>query len=335
MSTNDPNRLEPSEALWMYVESRKNEVRESTVKSIRSRVGMFVEFCEENDIESLSELDGMDLHRYRVEIGDGVSKSTLISRLSDLRVFLRWCESVEAIKSGTAEKIELPEDDSRRTEVLEPDHADRILEYLRRFEYASRDHVVIRLLWATGMRMGAIRSIDVDDYDSEDQCIYLSHRPETETPLKNGDQGERPVGLTDETAVIIEDYLDHNRTDRTDDYGRSPLVSTRHGRIGKATLRRTVYRLTRPCTIGEACPYGKEPSDCEAAQYDDKASQCPDTVSPHDVRRGAITHLLKNDMPKPMVSDRCDVSPDILDKHYDQRSDLEKMEQRRAYLDNI
>ena len=55
----------------------------------------------------------------------------------------------------------------------------------------------------------------------------------------------------------------------------------------------------------------------------------------NDIRRGGITHHLKNDIPIPMVSDRCDVSPDILEKHYDQWSELEKMEQRRNYLDSI
>jgi hypothetical protein len=52
------------------------------------------------------------------------------------------------------------------------------------------------------------------------------------------------------------------------------------------------------------------------------------------VSRGSLTHLLKNDVPKQVVSDRADVSPDVLDKHYNKMIEQEKMEQRREYLDD-
>jgi hypothetical protein len=35
------------------------------------------------------------------------------------------------------------------------------------------------------------------------------------------------------------------------------------------------------------------------------------------------------------VSNRANLSPDVLEEHYDERTAKEKMEQRRKYLDNI
>jgi hypothetical protein len=58
-------------------------------------------------------------------------------------------------------------------------------------------------------------------------------------------------------------------------------------------------------------------------------------VGSHAVRRGGITHYLSSDVPQEAVSNRADVSPDVLEKHYDQRSQKNKMEQRRKYLDNL
>jgi hypothetical protein len=56
---------------------------------------------------------------------------------------------------------------------------------------------------------------------------------------------------------------------------------------------------------------------------------------PHGARRGAITHWLSNDLPERVVSDRANVSPDVIKKHYDQRGERDKMEQRREFLDDL
>lgn len=42
--------------------------------------------------------------------------------------------------------------------------------------------------------------------------------------------------------------------------------------------------------------------------------------------------LLREDVPKPVVSDRADVEVRVLDNHYDERSEIEKMEVRAEYI---
>ncbi|MFC7059185.1 hypothetical protein [Halovenus salina] len=58
-------------------------------------------------------------------------------------------------------------------------------------------------------------------------------------------------------------------------------------------------------------------------------------MKPHAIRRGSITHFLSQDVPVEIVGDRMNVSRDVLDKHYDKRSEEVKLEQRRGYLDNV
>lgn len=48
---------------------------------------------------------------------------------------------------------------------------------------------------------------------------------------------------------------------------------------------------------------------------------------------GSITHSLNSDMPDKVVSDRANVSPKVIEQHYDRRTEQERMEQRREYLD--
>ncbi len=160
------------------------------------------------------------------------------------------------------------------------------------------------------------------------------HRPETETPLENQATGERLVALSDDMCRLPDDWIAERRPDVVDDHGRQPLLATSQGRLSGSGLRGHVYRFTRPCQVGQECPHDREPAECEAVEHD-QASKCPSSVSPHAIRRGAITNHLNSDVPENVVGDRANVSKDVLDQHYDQRTERERMEQRRGYLDEI
>ena len=67
----------------------------------------------------------------------------------------------------------------------------------------------------------------------------------------------------------------------------------------------------------------------------DRASKCPASVTPHPIRRGYITGLLGAGVPIEVVNDRCNVSPGIIEEHYDVRSADEKMRQRQEVIREV
>lgn len=184
------------------------------------------------------------------------------------------------------------------------------------------------------MRIGALHGLDLEDYDSDDQSLEVRHRPDTETRLKNKLDGERYVALREEVCDVLDAYIQYNRHSKKDDHSRNPLLTSQYGRPSKGSFRDHIYRITRPCIYTGTCPHGREQETCEAMESD-KASKCPSSISPHALRRGAITHFLSNDVPETIVSDRMNVSLDVLEAHYDRRSEKDKAEQRRGYLDNL
>lgn len=327
---------EPETAVQMYLNEREGEVRPSTLQSHEYRLQHLLRWCDEQDIDDVGQLTGRLLHEYRLwrrDDGD-LSPASVKGQMDTLRVFVRFCERIEAVDGDLAEKIHSPTlegSDAAREAILSTEDATPLLEHLNRYRYASRAHVVLHLFWSTGVRLGTLRSFDVEDYDGENGRIKATH--DGRTALKNGDGGSRFIALRPETAELVEDWIDANRHDVTGPDGRRPLVTTRNGRISKNALRYAVYRVTRPCVYGQPCPHGEEPEECNAARNDKKqASKCPSSVSPHAVRRGSITHHLSDDVPEKVVSDRCDVSQDVLSKHYDSRTEERKVEQRREYL---
>jgi len=331
----------PDEALDLYLRERSTEVADSTLQAHEYRLNHFVRWCNEvAEIENTNNLTGRDLHRYKLwrqEDGE-LNKVSLKSQMDTLRVFVRFCETVDAVPTDLHSKIISPtlsDGTGQRDVKLDSDEAEALLDYLGRFEYASFSHVLVLLLWRTGMRMGSVRSLDLRDFDADGERLSIRHRPDTDTPLKNKRQGERLVALNPAVCTVIEDYIEVNRHDVTDEYGRDPLLTTENGRPSKNTVRDTIYKWTRPCQYRGECPHSRDMDDCEALSVRWGASKCPSSMSPHAIRRGSITHHLTEDVPEQVVSDRMNVSQRVLEEHYDRRSEEVKVEQRRDYLEGV
>jgi site-specific recombinase XerD len=327
--------IAPAEAVELYFSHRRSDLSEKTLQNQRYRLDGFVEFCDEHGIENLNTLTGRDIHRFRSwRLDDGVSKVTLSGILQTFRVFLEFAANIDAVEPGLRERVELPNVDPAEEasdEILEEDRARAILDHLEKFAYASREHVLLTLIWHTGCRMGTIRALDVGDVDFEAQCLDVRHRPETGTPLKNRQAAERSVAIGEYYCDVLRDYIEHNRPSVRDDHGRAPLIASVHGRLSETAIRTDFYEITRPCMVGE-CPHDRDPDTCEAMTRKD-ASTCPSSRSPHPVRRGSITKHLRDGSPKEIVSERSNVSGEILDQHYDERTEREKMELRRDHIE--
>lgn len=333
-------------AVRMYLADRKTELRDSSMRTHRSALRFFKQWCnEEEELDNLNNLTGRDLHRFRIwRRNDAPTKTDTLSKHSEqtqqkiLRQFIRYCAQISAVEPGLDTLVRIPAvpaDDVARSETVDADHAREILEWLTNYEYASLQHVVWLLAADTGMRTGTMIALDVDDYVPGEEPPYLRvrNRPETGTELKNGNQGERLVSVSPHACSVIDDYFSHQRPDVVDDHGREPLLATSFGRISDSTIRKYVYQWTRPCAIGQGCPHGREPEECEATTSS-AASKCPSSRSPHAIRRGYITHQLASGVERSYISGRCDLSESVLETHYDARSAREKMEVRRRALDH-
>lgn len=329
-------QMKPERAVERYLSDKKPEWADSTYYNNSTALNRFLEFAQDGNLDNICEIDGFhisDFKKIRRDV-DGINETTLYNDLCSIRTFLNWCSSMGLVESWVVEDMILNDpDDKVRSEKIDPEEADMILTYLKKYEYGTLRHALFALLWDTGIRLGTARSIDVGDYHPEEKYIEARHRPEEDTTLKNKEPAEREINLHTWACEIIDDYLLMNHDDVTDDYGRTPLFSSRQGRMVRSNLRMHIRRLTRPCHYTGECPHGRELNECEAAQTYAKAAQCPGSVSPHPIRRGAITHWLNEGHRKELISERMNVGIDTLDEHYDARTESEKRNLRRDLFD--
>ncbi|MFP9192972.1 tyrosine-type recombinase/integrase [Natrialbaceae archaeon A-CW1-1] len=338
--------ISPSKAVDLYLEAR-DDAAENTMEAQTYRLRAFVMWCDEEGIANLNELSGRDMYAYRVWRREGgysgqeLKNVTLRGEMATMRAFLRFCGEIDAVRESLYDQVPLPRSDGDdvSASTLDPDRAIEILDWLEQYEYASRRHVIVLLLWHTGCRVGELRALDIGDVDLEGDrpradgpAIHFVNRPESDTPLKNKENGERWNAIGAHVAGVLNDYINGPRESVTDEFGRAPLVTTRFGRVSISACRDTLYRVTRPCWRGVECPHEKDVDTCEYTS-NGKMSRCPSARSPHDVRSGRVTAHRLADEDRTLVADRMNASEEILDKHYDRRSERQKAEQRRRFIE--
>ncbi len=331
-------KIRPQRAVQDFLKEWEGEVSRSSHRNYQYALRRLVQFCEKHDIEYINDITGYDLKRFKVERReDGIKTITLKNNLSTVRVFLRWCAQAGLVEQGTAEMVQLPPletEDRVDDTVLSLDRVEDLLDYLYKFEYAHRRHATFQFIWHTCSRVGTVVAIDLNDYHPKRNFVEIRHRPETGTPLKNGYDAERQVNLTDEVCEVLDDYIQVHREDVNSENGRAPLFTTSNGRLNRNTIRKNMNAITRPCHVTNSCPHDRDLQGCEATEYA-LAARCPSSISPHPLRRSAITYHLNRDWPKEKVSERANVSGEILDEHYDARTAAERRNSREKYLDSL
>jgi hypothetical protein len=178
--------------------------------------------------------------------------------------------------------------------------------------------------------------LDLEDLhlECDDPHIEFNHR-EGETELKNGTNGEGQISIDEDFAQLCQDYIANNRHDVIDEFGRHPFLTSEHGRLSKSAMRKRVYSITCPCVLSGDCPHGRDPDSCDAAQTLNGASKCPSSIPPYGLRHGYITAKRKEGVPIRVISGRCDVSEEVIKKHYDERNPDEKRELRQKVMEKI
>lgn len=336
----DAPDLTVQEAAQRWLDRKRGTTTDASISTLYYRLKQFWEWCEANDIESMADLSPWTIEEYEAARRSEIKLLSLNKQFGDLENWLEWCAGRGLVDDDIVDAVDppsVPKQQKSSDIKLSDDDALPQLAYYRAHDdyYASRRHIVLELLWHIGCRMGGLRALDLQDYDHIEgpdgeklHYVYFRHRPESGTPLKNKHDGERPVWLSSRIAGLLDDYLQEMRHHTRDDYGRRPLITTSVGRASRNTIRVDCYYATAPCHRGP-CPHDKPEQACE--YYSNAAiSKCPSTRSPHQIRTGSITWQLDQGVSMTTVSERSNVSVDVIEEHYDKPDPMKALRKRRA-----
>lgn len=325
--------LDPTVGKQMYLDQRRTELAERTLESHHYRLKQFIQWCISNDIDNLNDVDARVVHDFRVKRRDEdkLAPASMRGQMATLRAFTFFLASINAVSEGLSEKIILPKttEEDVRDEMISPELAKSVLDYLNKFHYATLEHALWETLWNTGVRLGGAVGTDKDDFDNQARSLTFLHRPAKGTPLKNKSKGERAVALSKHVTNVLEDWLSQNHPGHTDEYGRTPLFATSRGRLSRTHARRMIYHFCKPCVRENECPHDEDIDECEFAPMS-RSSSCPSARSPHTLRRGAITYHLREDTPKQVCRERMDCSETVNPRASSQGGSRMRFEIRRS-----
>jgi integrase len=342
---NDLEPLDPENGIDRFLDRKQHNVTSTTIEEYRNKLSRFESFCKERDINDLRELNSRAVDAYvswlRHHSSDEVnelSAKTMRDELYLLRQVIEYFECIDAVESGLSDAIQIPEltdEEGIRDIDVNPERVTAILNHLEKYRYASLEHVVWLVTSRVARRLGGFIALDIPDVHLNGPNSYLEFRHRPPTRLKNGIDGEEEVAITQDVAKVVGDYIEQTRPDVTDEEGREPLLATEHGRISHSTFRRYIYKWSRPCIVKGECPHDFDPDQCEAMESTDDASKCPSSRSPHALRHGYISEARRRGVPLEVLTERVDVSPEVLKEVYDESTPEERREARRDVLDEF
>ncbi len=216
-----------------YLELEKNASLR-TVRNYDHYLRRFQEFSQDLDP---AKIDLNLIRKYRLYLSryvDPISKKPL-KRVTQnyfmiaLRAFLRYLARMD-IKSLSAEKVELGEQDPSPLKILDEENLERLLEAPDTGKKDGlRDKTILELLFSTGLRVSELASLNCEQ-------INLKRR---EFGIVGKGGKERVVFLSDSACEWLERYLGS----RKDDF--KPLFIRYQGRIDSSDHGENMRLTTR------------------------------------------------------------------------------------------
>jgi integrase/recombinase XerC len=243
----------------------ERSLADHTVRAYLTDVAGLLEHARRLGMQELSELDLRSLRSWLAKLQtSGRARTTVARRATAARVFTAWLARTGRIPADVGASLGSPRAHKTLPPVLRADEADRLIRAAtERADDGSpvglRDVAMLELLYATGIRVGELVGLDVDDVDRERNVLRVFGKGRKERTVPFG----RPA------ARAVDFWLKWGRPRlAVEGSGAALFLGVRGRRIDQRAVRTLVHRR-----IAEV-------------------PGAPD-IGPHGLRHTAATHLLE------------------------------------------
>jgi len=235
-----------------------------TQRAYAGDIDDLVEFLER--ARGMDSFDGVTLADLRAWLGEQSrrgARSTVARRAAAARTFFRWATRTGRLRTDPSLRLKAPARQASLPHVLRADTAGAVLDAARDPEGADdvmsvRDRAMLELLYATGIRVGELVAVDIDDLDMSLGVLRVLG--------KGGKERVVPFGGPARTALVA--WLNVRTALASEASGAAVFLGRRGRRVDPRQVRDVVHRAAR------------------------RIADAPD-IGPHGLRHSAATHLLE------------------------------------------
>lgn len=189
------------ESFIRYLEKEK-KLSQNTLQSYRNDVVQFTEYLEMNHYKSAEKATKAVIVSYMVYLeGEGRATSTISRNLVSLKAFYHFLLRNRMIETDPIAEIHPPKVKKKLPLVLSSEEVERLLEQPQKVDLKGyRDKAMLELLYATGIRVSELISLNLSDVNLEMGFVRC-----------RGSKKERMIPIGKICMLALQDYIENAR----------------------------------------------------------------------------------------------------------------------------
>ncbi|WP_040951274.1 site-specific tyrosine recombinase XerD [Gorillibacterium massiliense] len=245
-----------------YLAAEKG-LAQNTLESYQRDISQYIDFLNVNGVTELRDSNKIHIQKYLLEMkGKGRASSTMSRSIVSIRSFYQFMIRQRVLDHDPSQQLEAPKLDKRLPQVLTVDEVLKLLEApVPSVPAGVRDKAMLELLYATGIRVTELISLDVDSINTEMGFVRCMGKASRERVI--------PLGKT--AARWLDEYIRYMR----------PYLLKVSDEVDALFINHLGTRLTRQGFWKIIKKYAKE-------------AHIEKEITPHTLRHSFATHLLDN-----------------------------------------
>lgn len=240
----------------------------NTIAAYKNDLQQLADFIGTNGSDNWGALDRSRIQDFILDLKQrGYTETSVARKVAAVRSFFAFLATEGTVPSNPTEGLSSPRVGKSLPKAMTPNEVDELLEQpsRRSTPEAKRDRAMLEILYATGMRVTELVSLDVENVNLDPRSPYVR--------CMGKGAKERTIPIHDQALEALAEYLEEARPALVRNKNESALFLNRRGE-----------RLTRQGFWLILKGYAK-------------SANLSADITPHTLRHSFATHMLRGGMP--------------------------------------
>ncbi len=235
MTTADASPLEQDlQRFYRFLESEK-QFSSHTLKGYQRDIQRFITFITEQGFSQWSAIDEHLVRQYVARVHrQGLGGKSIQRMLSALRRLFHYLQVNQLIKNNPARHVQAPRSERKLPEVMQHQQLEQLLTLNSDEPLVIRDHAMLELLYASGLRLSELIGLNLGDIDWSQSSLRVMGKGRKERLCPFGQQATN----------VLKKWL-KCRDHIVKEGEKALFINNRGGRLSASAVRTRIQKLCR------------------------------------------------------------------------------------------